>query len=102
MELDTGWLESRRWMAGVLGVEKLSNTTRISHTHWHRLADGVEAPLELDGPVAGGEFVEDQPACQIECRVQPDGAVTDAVMGAPFGCAYRSGKIGWVRSRAWT
>ncbi len=74
-------------MAGVLGVEKSSNTTRISQTHGHCLADGVEEPLELDGPVAGGGFVDDQPACQIECRVQPDGAVTDVVVGAPFGCA---------------
>jgi len=74
-------------MAGVLGVEKLSNTTRISETYRHCLADGVEEPLELDGPVAGGEFVDDQPACQIECRVQPDGAVTDVVVRAPFGCA---------------
>jgi len=74
-------------MAGVLGVEKLSNTTRISETYRHCLADGVEEPLELDGPVAGGELVDDHPACEIERRVQVDGAVTDVVVRAPFGCA---------------
>src|ERR1035441_10301612 len=53
----------------------------------HRLVDGLEELLELDGSVAGGELVDDHPACQIERRVQVDGAVTDIVVRASFGCA---------------
>src|SRR4051794_19167521 len=60
-----GWRTSQRWIAGVLWVEELSNTTWTVSPAGTLLIDQLQELLELDGSVAGGELVDHGPAGQV-------------------------------------
>ena len=56
------------------------------------LGVGVARVAGVGGDLAGGDFQRGE---------QAGGAVADVVVGLLLGDAWRSGRIGWVRSRAW-